>query len=111
MIDMYLEANVNARPGASLEGSRASDPSTVPGLRPDLQQYEHYLRGHSLDHDNFEVIDIVPQDKELAVTVQHDRRRDAVKPWCVRYRGSGHYFSTLVELNNYCQGRRFKGWH
>lgn len=83
---------------------------TVPNLKPELRRYERYLRGYHLAYEHFEVLDIIPQDKTFAVTVMLDRRSDAFKPWCVQYRGNGHYFSTLAELDNYCRERGFKGW-
>jgi hypothetical protein len=82
----------------------------IPELKPELQKHKRYLEGYRLDYKNFEVIDIVPQDKEFAVTVMHDRRTDAHKPWCIQYRGSGRYFFTREELDDYCRGRDFKGW-
>ena len=60
-----------------------------------------------LDYDNFEVMEILPQDEDFAATIMHDKRPDAYKPWCVQYRGSGRYFFSEVEMHDYMRGR---GW-
>lgn len=78
-----------------------------PKLKPELERYERYLDGYRLDYEHFEVIDIIPQDNEFAATIMHDIRPDAVKPWCVQFRGNGHYFITREELDNYCHNRKF----
>ncbi len=84
--------------------------TVIPTLKPELQKHRRYLVGYQLDYVNFEVMDIVPQDRRFAVTVMHDRRADAYKPWCVQYRGSGYYFFTREDLDDYCNDRGFKGW-
>jgi hypothetical protein len=110
MRDISYEVYYGSLADAPLEGARVNDPAFVPELRPELQQYSKYLlRDGGLDFKNFEAVDVVPQNQGFAVIVEHDRRRDAVKPWCVRYRGSGRYFSTLAEAFAYCRGRRFQG--
>ena len=82
----------------------------IPELRPELRKNKRYLYGYRLAYERFEVVGIVPQDSRFAVIVMRDRRSDAVKPWCVQYRGSGHYFLTRDELDDYCRKRKFKGW-
>jgi len=67
-----------------------------------------YLRGYMLDYDNFEVIEIIPQNKRFAATIMHDRREESIHPWCVQYAGNGHYFATRGELDTYCRRR---GWY
>jgi hypothetical protein len=78
-----------------------------PKLKPELERYAHYLDGYRLAYEHFEVIDIIPQDREFAATIMRDRRPNAYKPWCVQYRGGGHYFSTKEELDDYCHSRKF----
>jgi len=90
---MSYEANVNALAGATLEGADAT-----PGGKDAPMKAA------------FEVVDVIPQGKGLEVAVMRDRRPDAHMPWCAQYRGAGHYFSTLGELDTYCRGRGFKGW-
>ena len=84
--------------------------TTIPELKPELRRHKRYLEGYQLAYEHFEVTDIIPQDSKFAVIIMHDKRTDAYKPWCVQYRGSGHYFFTRAELDIYCQGRKFKGW-
>jgi hypothetical protein len=69
-----------------------------------------YLDGYRLDYKHFDLLDIVPQDEDFAVTVMRDRREDAVKPWCVQYCGGGHYFKTRGEMDEYCRSRKWRGW-
>ncbi|HHV11299.1 MAG TPA: hypothetical protein GXX75_13600 [Clostridiales bacterium] len=76
-------------------------------IKPELERYERYLDGYRLDYEHFEVIDIIPQDNELAAIIMHDIRADAGKPWCVQFRGGGHYFFTREELDDYCHSRKF----
>ncbi|MDR1409254.1 MAG: hypothetical protein LBJ12_03070 [Oscillospiraceae bacterium] len=78
-----------------------------PQLKTELQQYARYLDGYRLDYEHFDVVDIIPQDKEFAATIMHDHRADAYKPWCVQYHGGGHYFFTREELDDYCHDRKF----
>jgi hypothetical protein len=84
--------------------------TAIPELKPELQQHRRYLEGYRLAYDHFEVIGIVSQDRDFAAIVMRDMRADAFKPWCVQYRGGGHYFFTREELDEYCRRRKFKGW-
>ena len=67
---------------------------------------EKYL-WEGLDLEHFEVIHILPQDRSNAAVIMRDTRPDSVMPWCVEYRGGGHYFKTVAELQAYCHSR---GW-
>jgi len=81
--------------------------TTRPKLKPELEQHAHYLDGYRLAYEHFEVVDIFPQDSDFAAIIMHDKRPDSVKPWCVQYRGGGHYFGTREELDTYCHSRKF----
>jgi hypothetical protein len=76
-------------------------------LKPELERCARYLDGYRLDYEHLEVIDIIPQDREFAAMIMRDQREDAYKPWCVQYRGGGHYFFTREELDDYCHSRKF----
>jgi len=78
-----------------------------PELKPELERHAHYLSGYRLAYDTFDVIDIIPQNSRAAAIIMRDKRPRSVKPWCVQYRGNGHYFDTRQELDNYCHRRRF----
>lgn len=67
---------------------------------------ERYLWS-GLDLEHFEVIHILPQDKNNAAIIMYDKRPDSVKPWCVEFMGGGHYFSAVTELMAYCHSRRW----
>jgi len=64
------------------------------------QQLPKHLR-KSLDLKNFEVIRIISLDDLHPVVVMRDNRANSHKYWCVQHRGSGYYFQTLKEVNNY----------
>jgi len=111
MRDMSYESYYDPLADAPLEGERVANQAVIPGLRPELKQYTKYLLDRGLDFRNFEVVDVVPQNKTklLAVIVAHDRCPNAVNPWCIYYGYGGRYFPTLTEAFTYCRGRRFQG--
>lgn len=62
-----------------------------------------------LNLDRFAVIAIWPQSKEEVVILMRSRwPDDDPAPWCVQYRGNGHYFASAHEALEYCAGRKFK---
>ena len=61
-----------------------------------------------LNLDDFDVIDILPQDRHSAVIIMKNKHSYAPKKWCLQYRGNGHYFDTEEELNAYFKERKFK---
>ena len=67
----------------------------------------HYLY-KGLNLDDFDVIDILPQDRHSAVIIMKNKHSYAPKKWCLQYRGNGHYFDTEEELNAYFKERKFK---
>ena len=71
--------------------------------------FEKYLH-KGLNLERFSVVAIWPQpgEKKYAVLLMLSRDIDDPAPWCVQYRGNGHYFSTVQEAFNYCVERRFR---
>ncbi|MBR3588978.1 MAG: hypothetical protein IKL16_05400 [Clostridia bacterium] len=61
-----------------------------------------------LNLDDFDVIDILPQDRHSAVIIMKNKHSYAPKKWCLQYRGNRHYFDTEEELNAYFKERKFK---
>lgn len=61
----------------------------------------HYLDGYRLAYDVFEVVEIIPVDREFAAIVMHDKRPDSPAPYCVQYRGGGHYFKEYGDMHHY----------
>lgn len=59
--------------------------------------------------DRFAVVAIWPQNGSEAVILMRSRwPADDPTPWCVAYRGGGHYFATAAEAFAYCENRDFK---
>ncbi|MCL2499282.1 MAG: hypothetical protein FWE90_02980 [Defluviitaleaceae bacterium] len=79
-----------------------------PGLPPKLQQHRQYVEDSNFNYDRFTLIDIYPQCEDFAVILFYEN--NGVKPWSIQFRGSGRYFYTREELDEYCKGRKFKGW-
>lgn len=69
-----------------------------------LSRFLH--RGLALD--DFDVVEILPQNTHHAVIVMHNKNSEAPTPWCLQYCGNGHYFETRDELDSYFKKRRFK---
>jgi len=59
-----------------------------------------------LDLEKYDVIRFLPQNAREAVILMK-AKFDTPRPYCVEYRGSGHYFTTFEELTAYCEQR---GW-
>ena len=53
-----------------------------------------------LDYDRYEVIKIIPQTTNFAAIVMKSRNTIDT-PWCLEYRGTGHYFDTYEELQKF----------
>lgn len=69
------------------------------------------MRGYlweGLNLRDFAVVAIWPQNAKEAVVLMR-RRGGALEsyPWCIEYRGSGHYFQTLDAAMEYCTDRNF----
>lgn len=82
--------------------------TNIPELPPELQQHRRYLESPRFNFDRFTVVDIFPQCKKFAVILFYEE--NGYKPWSIQFRGSGRYFFTREELDEYCRGRKFKGW-
>lgn len=72
------------------------------------QRYLERFLYKGLNLDDFDVIDILPQDRHSAVIIMKNKHSYAPKKWCLQYRGNGHYFDTEEELNAYFKERKFK---
>jgi hypothetical protein len=72
-------------------------------IKPELKRY--LWRG--LDLEIFDLIDILPQNRRFAAIILRNKRPDAYMPWCVEFRGGGHYFFTKAELYEYCRNRKW----
>lgn len=53
-----------------------------------------------LDYERYEVIKIIPQTTNFAAIVMKSRNT-ADTTWCLEYCGTGHYFDTYEELQNF----------
>ena len=71
-----------------------------------IRRKDAYIPSY-LDQKNFDVILIIKPKALHSVYLQKDNRHNAVKLYCVQYRGSGHYFDTKYEALAYCLKR---GW-
>ena len=60
-----------------------------------------------LDLENFDVIHILPQSKNVAAIIMRCRHPDREKIWCVEYLGSGYYFSTYTQMASHCAARHW----
>lgn len=69
-----------------------------------LKRYLH----KGLNLDDFDVIDILPQDRHYAVIIMKNKHSYAPKKWCLQYRGNGHYFDTEEELRAYLKEHNYK---
>ena len=69
-----------------------------------LKRYLH----KGLNLDDFDVIDILPQNTRHAVIIMRNKNSEVPTPWCLQYCGNGHYFNSKEELDNYFKKRKFK---
>ncbi len=70
------------------------------------QEQEKYL-WNGLDLENFEVIQVLPQSKNIAAIIMRCKHPDWGKLWCIEHRGTGRYFDTYGQMLNYCAARRW----
>jgi hypothetical protein len=73
-----------------------------------LQKYKQYVERYNFDYDRFTLLDVFPQCERFAVMLFYEE--NGYTPWSIQYRGSGRYFHTREDLDEYCRGRNFKGW-
>lgn len=64
---------------------------------------EHYLWA-GLDYERYEVVRIIPQNTQSAAIIMKSQN-DYDTPWCIEYRGCGHYFETFKELQDFYRER------
>lgn len=71
--------------------------------------FEKYLHD-GLNLNRFAVVAVWPQPKETkyAVLLMRSRDKGDPAPWCVQYRGNGHYFETVQDAFGYCTKRGFR---
>lgn len=60
-----------------------------------------------LDTINFDVIRIIPLDSLNAIIIMRDKRPWSKNLWCVQHYGSGHYFKTRKQMEEYCNSRNW----
>ena len=60
-----------------------------------------------LNYDRYEVIRIIPQNRDHAVIVMRCRD-EGDHHWCLQYCGNGHYFDTAQQLMDYYHSRKFR---
>ena len=72
-------------------------------MNKDLSRY----LWEGLNYDRYEVIRIIPQNRDHAVIVMRCRD-EGDHHWCLQYCGSGHYFDTAQQLMDYYRSRKFR---
>ena len=71
--------------------------------------FEKYLH-EGLNLKRFAVVAVWPQpdEKKYAALLMRCRDKNDPVPWCVHYRGNGHYYATAQEAFDYCEERGFR---
>lgn len=64
---------------------------------------QEWLSSHKLDHKRYEIIGSA-KVRGSWIVIQRSKPPEKMH-YCVQYAGSGHYFSTMEELNQYTQKR------
>lgn len=76
-------------------------------VNDELEEMKERYLWKGLDLQRYDVVEILPQFGKHAVIIMKCKEREDIKPWCVQYMQSGHYFATREELDEYMATRKW----